>query len=599
MPAPNISFAKIVATPTETAWSQAYNAGSLFLTLSLTSEDEEVSLPEEGKKLLNAIEAEFFGLEEKSLTTIQTVLTQTFVSLPPTITISLALIYIKDDLVYCFLQGEGAITLKREDKRAALLSGRKSPTLQTASGYLKTDDILLLQTEQFVTLIPEKMLIEAFEYPLPTDIAETITPLVHNNHEGGASAIVLAFKGIPRPFTPGNTLSESEDDTSSPEELSVSTTSPAVNPHHHPEKIDEPSHAVAMDQDKPSFFTLLRKKLFSFSPLGRLPRQKQLILGLSVLLLLVLLGSIVFTKQSQQQKEQQALFEEVYPQALKAYENGESLVSLNESFARDDFLKAQEILTELDGKFPPGSEEGKKIASLQEKLTKRLGSSGSGTSLKAEKAQPEDAPVLAAIQTTKGALAVTEDNEAIYLITNKTIDKIDKTTEKKEELIENDETWEQPVAISVYGSNLYVLDQRQGLLKFVPTDEGYEETSYFTSSEPNLSQTVSLTIDGSVYLLYKDGTIEKYTRAQKDPFTLSGIEPPLKNPSALTTTSGGKSLYILDKSNSRIVQVGKDGTYQKTYTSDVLKTAQAFSLSSSENEIFVLSEGTLYSLHLQ
>ena len=53
MPSPNLSFAKIVATPTDSTWSQAYNAGSLFLAVSLFSEAEDFKLTEEGKKFIS------------------------------------------------------------------------------------------------------------------------------------------------------------------------------------------------------------------------------------------------------------------------------------------------------------------------------------------------------------------------------------------------------------------------------------------------------------------------------------------------------------------------------------------------------------------
>ena len=37
----NLSFAKLVATPTDDSWSQVYNAGNLFASLSLTKTEAE------------------------------------------------------------------------------------------------------------------------------------------------------------------------------------------------------------------------------------------------------------------------------------------------------------------------------------------------------------------------------------------------------------------------------------------------------------------------------------------------------------------------------------------------------------------------------
>ena len=61
--------------PSQSSWSQAYNAGKLFAVLSLEKEIEEV--PEKdylnilGKELLETLEQEFFTLEVKDLESIK------------------------------------------------------------------------------------------------------------------------------------------------------------------------------------------------------------------------------------------------------------------------------------------------------------------------------------------------------------------------------------------------------------------------------------------------------------------------------------------------------------------------------------------------
>ena len=65
----NLSFSKIVATPTLNAWSQAYNAGKLFAVLSLekTKDPSGIeSLNMLGRDLLERLEQEFFAIEDKN-----------------------------------------------------------------------------------------------------------------------------------------------------------------------------------------------------------------------------------------------------------------------------------------------------------------------------------------------------------------------------------------------------------------------------------------------------------------------------------------------------------------------------------------------------
>src|SRR5471030_702147 len=97
---PSLAYAKLVATPTWTAWSQAYNAGSLFACLSLTipEPDDSISLQTTGKEIFNHLESEFFTLEEKNLATIKTALEKSLQSLPEGVTPSFCLGYIADSI---------------------------------------------------------------------------------------------------------------------------------------------------------------------------------------------------------------------------------------------------------------------------------------------------------------------------------------------------------------------------------------------------------------------------------------------------------------------------------------------------------------------
>ena len=105
-----------------------------------------------------------------------------------------------------------------------------------------------------------------------------------------------------------------------------------------------------------------------------------------------------------------------------------------------------------------------------------------------------------------------------------------------------------------------------------------------------------MAIDGSVYLLYKNGTIEKYTRGEKDTFSLSGLETAFKNPQQIVTSSELDHLYVLDKGNSRIVQIDKTGTVTKSFQAPVLKDARAFTITDDGKAAYVLQGGSLYQL---
>src|SRR3989344_5382303 len=115
MSLPHLPFSKIVATPTPSNWCQAYAAGGLFLTLSLscTKEEHPEHLGAIGKKIINDLEAEDFALEEKSLTGIRSVIEKSLTNIPSDVIISAAICVVRETILYVFLLGNGSILLSR------------------------------------------------------------------------------------------------------------------------------------------------------------------------------------------------------------------------------------------------------------------------------------------------------------------------------------------------------------------------------------------------------------------------------------------------------------------------------------------------------
>ncbi|HEX8932212.1 MAG TPA: hypothetical protein VF810_03600, partial [Patescibacteria group bacterium] len=134
----NLAYAKLTATPTGTAWSQAYNAGNLFACLSLTvatEEENHESLQSLGKNLFNNLEAEFFTLEEKNLATIKEAIAKSTKHIPKGIAVNFCLVFFKNNLLYLFIVGRGRVIMKRGTKLGILLEQAEETTenIKTAS----------------------------------------------------------------------------------------------------------------------------------------------------------------------------------------------------------------------------------------------------------------------------------------------------------------------------------------------------------------------------------------------------------------------------------------------------------------------------------
>src|SRR3989344_5304110 len=107
------TFANLVASPTDTAWAQAYTAGSLFGVLSLTSKDktDDAKLKTLGKEVFNVLQAEFFPLEEKNLENVRDAIAASVKNVPADVSVSFVLGFQKDDLLYVFIYGGGKVLL--------------------------------------------------------------------------------------------------------------------------------------------------------------------------------------------------------------------------------------------------------------------------------------------------------------------------------------------------------------------------------------------------------------------------------------------------------------------------------------------------------
>lgn len=587
----HITAATLVATPTESSWSQAYNAGKLYAVLSLQKDpgtNEHTLLATIGKKIVEVLEQEYFTLEEKNLNSIKQAVAATYTHIPEGIQACLVVASLVDDLLYVYSFGGGKVLIKRAGKTAVVLDSPehaiadelvadKRSAVKSASGKLKNGDLIVLETKQLSKLMHEQLL--ESDAQTPADIVETFSPKVHGGEEGGASASILLYQEAEDPLVgafPEDT-SEKED----PEEKPIAHTPlSAIPPTHHA---------------TPSLFSRIKQVFSSFPHVSRISHTKKLFLTLAVILVIVFITSVYFARQKQQTTKTTSLFQDVYPKAQKKYEEGEALVSLNRGLAHDAFVSAQQILERNKDKFPKGSLEEKQIQELLTKVNSALGTGGTPQASVAS-ANPSDTPLLTALQKKTDARALATDGEKSYIASSTTIYSVD-VSGKTTEVITNKSDWKTLAGLGTYGGNIYVLDTSANqIIKFAGGSAG-SKANYLTSSE-DFSKAISLTNDTSMYVLFSDGTMKKYTRGKPDTFTVNNLPTPLKNPTQVFTTTDFDHLYILDKGTGQVVVLTKTGTFVTAYSAAVLKQAKAIDVSEKNKKIYILSGDKLSQLDL-
>jgi len=136
--------------------------------------------------------------------------------------------------------------------------------------------------------------------------------------------------------------------------------------------------------------------------------------------------------------------------------------------------------------------------------------------------------------------------------------------------------WLYPQVVSGFYGNLYVLDaQLNQILKYLPTtaEGGYGNppVHYIDEDvEVDLTGVVDMGIDGNIYVLFANGKISKFLNGAPVPFEVTGLQVPLSNPSAMFTNADQDTqyLYVADRGNKRVVQLTKDGRFQRQFKVD-------------------------------
>lgn len=136
------------------------------------------------------------------------------------------------------------------------------------------------------------------------------------------------------------------------------------------------------------------------------------------------------------------------------------------------------------------------------------------------------------------------------------------------------EMWKGPRLTASYAGNFYVLDSTlQQILKYRPSADLAYDTApdqYFPPQTPvDLSGAVDMGIDGNVWVLFANGSVQKYLSGQPEQFSLQGLPTPLKQPVGLFVGIDGgvevSNLYVGDAGQGVIFQFDKNGVFTRQF----------------------------------
>lgn len=168
-------------------------------------------------------------------------------------------------------------------------------------------------------------------------------------------------------------------------------------------------------------------------------------------------------------------------------------------------------------------------------------------------------------------------------------------------IISKSDQWQKVISLAQYYGNFYLLDvQAKGIWKYIPVDQQFSEIGSYLKQIPDadFSKGVSLTTDGSVYVLLSDAQVWKFTFGERTDFTLSGIDKNLNEPIQILSQEDFKNIYILDRGNQRVVIFNKDGKYQKQYVGDDWSDLKAMEVEAKEKKLYLLNKAQILEISL-
>lgn len=214
---------------------------------------------------------------------------------------------------------------------------------------------------------------------------------------------------------------------------------------------------------------------------------------------------------------------------------------------------------------------------------------------------------VASIPKGQGNLSFgTRQDKIIYFYTSdQNLYQLDTNTDKLDQVkIAEASRWETANSIANYVGAIYLLDGVIGqIYKHSSTQNQFAKgEEYISATKINLKQSVSLAIDGSIYVLKNDGKVIKIQKSKLQDFSLKSIPTPydeIKGPLKIFTDADTPSIYILDLSQKRILEFDKEGQFvHQYYLPQNFDKINDFAVSAKQRKIWILNGSSVYEISI-
>lgn len=538
-------------------------------------------------------------------------------------------------VLYVTRLGQSQAFLWRQGRLIRLVSSDIGSGVESLSGRLEAGDTFLLGTDQVFELIPLGSFQAALGQPTLDQASQTLTPILHGHRENSLAALVLG-------------RSQSKESGSAESEPAVTPVSPAPAPgeESRSSRLLSGSGWPAVRKSAGGFWQLARARLTgAWLTLrsralehrsiavrdGGHRRPKKMAISVALIFLLLLGVSVVIGLRQKRSATLDRQGNEVLATVGYNLEQARELAELNPGRAKSLLVEAQETLDQYQAEHTDSTPEVDQLKQdIAEWLVRvsheyRFDQADVFFDLalikedfKAKRWSITDNEVVllgkdavATLSLDKKQSAVIAGGEAVaqaeligsvspwgVVATGGELLVVDKAEER---VIDTQPLKKvRPTDLAGYAGNIYVLASSQDQVwRFAGLADGLAQAQAYMKGEPKLAEAVSLAIDGSIWILFGDGSIVKYTRGVQDAFAVSGLDVSFAEPIRLFTDENQENLYVLDRKNTRVVVISKTGEYQAQYVWPGIAGVVDILASEEMGKIFLLTDNRIYSLDIK
>jgi hypothetical protein len=199
------------------------------------------------------------------------------------------------------------------------------------------------------------------------------------------------------------------------------------------------------------------------------------------------------------------------------------------------------------------------------------------------------------------ARAATQEDGRMYFLGD---DGVVYTFSTEKEAIETtgvgNQVW---VDIEAYANRLYVLrPTRQGqegqVLRFERSGNTFsQESNWITSRTTSLDQAVSLAVDGTVFVLSKNGEIVRFSTGSEVDWDTGVVDPVISQATKIWTDADSQYIYVLESRTNRLIVFEKESAkFLVQYRSPAFAGLTDFVVDEKGYTIYLLAGSKLYSI---